>query len=70
MSYFNVICVICRSMTLFAILRHITLKYDICRRMTLYAILQHITLKQAGAELCQAQFKLGLTETALAIKTY
>jgi hypothetical protein len=26
--------------------------------------------KQAGAELCQAQFKLGLAETALAIEKY
>ena len=27
-------------------------------------------MKQAGAELCQAQFKLGLAETALAIEKY
>jgi hypothetical protein len=27
-------------------------------------------MKEAGAELCQAQFKLGLAETALAIEKH
>ena len=35
-----------------------------------YHIGVHPNNEQAGAELCPAQFNLGLAKTALAIKTY